>query len=263
MNYLLQNRQKKSLRRTVLIIVLLILFFILLSMASPNLLPGKLNTLGKPFWKFRSFVVSRVSVKIESLQSKESLVRKNKNLQRELRETRIKLLEKNLLLQENQELKEILGRTLEREVLLARVLSKPPQSLYDSIIIDIGKNQSLKKGQRVYLSDFVLIGKIEEVYGNTSKVKLLSAPGEEYEIEIGTENIPAIARGLGGGNFEIRLPRGVDVEIGDEVVVPSLNTSLLGIVEEIDSKAQDPFQKILFKNPFNLSQIKWIQVIIN
>jgi rod shape-determining protein MreC len=241
-------------------VVILLLAFI--SSVSPNLIPGKFNIIGKPLWQLRTYINSQTSLVFNLLRTKSNLIKENKELESNLIALNIKLLEKDLLQKENEELKNILGRSSKTNFLLSRILSKPPQSFYDSLIIDIGKNKGLTKGQEVYASDFVLIGKIDEIYGSTSKVKLFSSPGEEHEIEIGEENIRAIAVGLGGGNFEIKLPRGVDVKVGDHISSPSLNTSLLGIVATVEVKEGDPFQKVLFKNPFNFSQTKWVQVKI-
>jgi len=91
-------------------------------------------------------------------------------------------------------------------------------------------------------------------------VKLLSAPGNKYDVEIGSESIPAIAEGLGSGNFKIELPRGVDIKVGDEVISPALSIKLLGIVEYIDATPQNSIQKILFKSPVNINQIKWVLI---
>jgi rod shape-determining protein MreC len=261
MNYLLKNRRRKF-KKGLVITILVIIVFAFLSSLSPNLIPGKLNVIGKPFWQLRLYLNSQTSLGFNLLKIKADLIRENQELKSNLADLRVRLLEKDLLLKENEELKNLLGRSDETDFLLSRILSKPPQSPYDSLIIDIGENKGLIKGQEVYASDFVLIGKIDEVYSNTSKVKLFSAPGEEHEVEIGEENIRTTAIGLGGGNFEIKLPRGVDVKVGDQISSPSLNINMLGIIETIETKPQNPFQKILFKNPFNFSQTKWVQVKI-
>lgn len=226
---------------------------------SPNTLPGKFNVLGKPFWKVRELTTESLSGFLNTLNSKTFLVTENKRLQNELHEATKDTIKMKLLLKENEDLKNILGRRSESKRILARVLSKAGQSPYGTLIIDIGESE-ISKNQEVFSGNSILIGLVDEVYESTAKVKLLSAPGNRYEVEIGEDAIPGLALGLGGGNFEIELPRGIDIEVEDEIISPALSIKFLGIVEHIDSKPQNSFQKILFKSPININQIKWVEV---
>ncbi|MDP3962635.1 MAG: hypothetical protein Q8Q03_02095, partial [bacterium] len=79
------------------------------------------------------------------------------------------------LQKENEELKELFGRTEKSDKLLAVILKKPPVSAYDVFILDIGDDKGLKKGDRVYARGDILIGEIAEVNGRTSKAKLYSS----------------------------------------------------------------------------------------
>jgi len=80
-------------------------------------------------------------------------------------------------------------------------------------------------------------------------------------VSIGPENIAAEAIGRGGGNFIVKLPRGVGVEKGDIITMPDISARIFAVVEEIESNPSDPFVTILFKNPVNFNEIKWVQVI--
>jgi len=257
MKYPLRNKRKN---KTLLYVVLfIIIVFYLITFFYPNLIPGKFNSLGRPLWQFRELVLENLNELKSILNSKSSLVIENKELKEEVLTKNQKLLEVELLKKENEELKNILGRNTSIKRIVARVLSKTNQSLYDTLIIDIGDLKT-KVGQEVFSGNSILIGTIDKVYSNTARVKLLSAPGNKYEVQLGEEAIPAIAEGLGKGNFEIKLPRGVDVNVGDEIVSPNLSIKLLGIVEYIDSTPQNSIQKILFKSPININQIKWVEI---
>jgi cell shape-determining protein MreC len=261
MKYHLKNkvRGNRKSNKTFFTVFFLVILLGLISILSPSTLPGRLNNLGKPVWKSREVILESFSGLRNILNSKSFLITENKKLKDELqtaRETNIKI---NLLEKENKELKNILGRRTEAQRILARVLSKAGQSPYGTIIIDVGLNK-VSKNQEVFSGDSILIGLIDEVYKKTAKVKLLSAPGTSYEVEIGEEAIPATAIGLGGGNFEIKLPRGVDIKIGDAVIAPNLSIRLLGIVDYVDAELQNSIQKILFKSPINTNQIKWVEI---
>jgi rod shape-determining protein MreC len=251
-------KRKKSFFVVLIISIILVLF----GLFSPNLIPGKLNEIGKPLWKFRELLVQKLTDTKDFLNTKKSLIENNNKLKEENINLKQKLVTFNLLEKENEELKNILGRESGDNRTIARVLSKARQSPYGTIVIDIG-NEKVFIGQEVFYEDSIIIGLIDEVYDNTAKVKLLSAPGNKYEVEIGEESIPGHAEGLGNGNFEIKLPRGVDVSKGDEIVSPNLSIKLLGIVEHIDLRPENSLQTILFKTPVNINQIKWVEIISN
>lgn len=54
------------------------------------------------------------------------------------------------LLQENNELKSMLGRPVPQNSVLATVLSKPPFSAYDTLVVDAGSVQDVETGDKVY-----------------------------------------------------------------------------------------------------------------
>ena len=78
---------------------------------------------------------------------------------------------------------------------------------------------------------------------------------------IGDSAIGAEAKGLGGGNFEIELPRNVDVFVGDSIYVSDINPRVLGTIEYINSDPNDVFERILFKSPVNLFSLRFVDVI--
>ncbi|HJN62619.1 MAG TPA: rod shape-determining protein MreC [Candidatus Paceibacterota bacterium] len=238
-------------------VVALIFIFILVNLFIPNIIPGKFNSLGKPIWKLREGILEKFGEVGGVLHSKSSLVVENKRLRSELKSAELLNIKVNLLERENRELKNLSTRETVSGDLL-RVLSKASQSPYDTLIIDID-NKKVSVGQEVFSEEEILIGVIDEIYKDSARVRLLSSAGNKYNVEIGDESIEGIAEGLGGGNFEITLPRGVDAEVGDEIISPDLAVKLLGIVEHIESKPQNSFQKILFKSPVNINQIKWVK----
>ena len=77
------------------------------------------------------------------------------------------------------------------------------------------------------------------------------------------ENLFVNLIGRGGGNFEIDIPRGINIKYGTEVIIPSLNSYLVAITEKIISDLRDPFQKILLKSPVNIQHLKFVQVLVD
>ena len=195
------------------------------------------------------------------LGDKQALIKENEELKIANETLEAVTLLRDLLLEENTELKESLGRVSTDRLLRGVVLSSPEASPYDTFIIDIGSSDGVVANELVSYSG-IIIGRIAEVYGQSSLVKLLSAPGEEYDVRIGSPAVSAKAVGRGGGNFEVTLPRGILVSEGDRVVVPSISSRPFGIVGAVGQGNSPTFQKILFRNPFNLFYISAVDVII-
>lgn len=174
----------------------------------------------------------------------------------ELQNTTIKLLQ-----EENIELKEALGRNASSTVIISYILKKPPFSAYDSLVLDVGSDDGVKVGDKVYAIGGVLIGEIIEVSGNKiSRVKLYSSYGEKYEVFIGQSNIQTTAFGRGGGSFEITLPRDAKIYENDIITVPNIKSSVFGIVRKIETLPAKAFSTILFSQPVNIYEQKWVEI---
>lgn len=217
----------------------------------------------EPLWKAGNRMSNTASSYSAFLDSKETLEGRNDELEKEVQELRLKLLSKDLLLKENKELKAILGRVSDQRAILATVLSRPNNSPYDTLIIDIGKDKGIEKGDKVLVAGEIVVGTVGEVYARSSKVELYSSPGLTRDVVLGGSGIPATAKGKGVGNFEIILPRDVSVVLGDVVTIPDIDLTVLGSVLYIGKDPNSPFQTILVKSPVNFSELKWVEVVIS
>lgn len=262
MNFYQQNRASRTnLRRKTITILVLILILTALQFTHSNPFSGMMHTLARPVLVAKQKVVQKGAVYFSLLYDKRSLIEENKMLQEKLAMLMHLQLKESLLREENIMLKTLLGRGEARHMVLATVLTRPNVSLYDTFIVDVGRTSSISKGDQVaVLGDFV-IGTIEEVYRNSSLVTLFSAPGVKTNALIGPTKLLVIAEGRGGGNFEARLPHGIDIQKNDVIVLPNINTQVLGVVEEIIATPTGAFQTILFKNPINMAEVAFVQII--
>jgi len=264
MNYPLKNNSKpgnknRRLKIAAIIFIFAAIFFISLTGA----FRGFINKIALPFWKFDNYVTLKFSNAFSIIGSKRSLILENRRLNLELNKIKTDLSLQKIIRKENENLKALFGRSEgKKNVVLAAVLVKPSVSPFDVIIIDIGKDKGVKEGDRVLYEGAVAIGEVEEAYSRSSKVKLYSSPGEKFVALIGETSAQVEMEGLGGGNFAAKLPRDVEVKKGDAAVVPSISTSVFGFVENIELNPTDSFQKIIFKIPANLSELKWVTVEI-
>lgn len=173
-----------------------------------------------------------------------------------------KFLISDQLRAENEELKSLLSRTNDKKLVLASIVSRPPQSPYDVVIIDAGSDNGVEPGMKVTVYSSIIMGYVAEVFPKISKVKLISSSDEETSVVIVIENekVAAVGVGLGGGNMEIKIPNSIQVSSGDKITTAGTFPLLVGIAEKIEMNLPDPFQKILFRSPFNLQQVKYVTI---
>lgn len=254
------NRTKINARRTMFFslsgVVLIACGFIF----APAFFFSSISKVFSPIWRFEFFALGSFENAMALFRSKSSLVRENESLrieQENLSAERLYLAE---LVAQNEEFKELLGRSEGISRVLGIVLRRPPFSPYDSLILDAGLRQGVSIGDKVYGPGQVLIGDIVETESSISKVELYSSPGKETLVLIGARSISGTAIGRGGGNFILSLPIDVIVEKGDVIKAPSINVSILGIIEHIEVDSAESIQTIYFKSPFNINDINAVDI---
>ncbi len=259
------SRKRRWLHHPIYLAVGFILCLIIFDQGLSRL-AGPALSLAKPWWRGRDVVVNALTGLGHPLTSRAELVTDNENLRQRLAQFEALRLSREALLSENIRLRAVLGRAEPAEVnrTFAYIISHSNTLPYDVLIIDIGSTNStkaLKVGDLVTTDTGTLIGLVAEVYGDQSKVRLFSAYGERLPISLGSNNFAAEAFGLGGGNFKVRLPKGVAIAIGDYVRVPRYGLEqILGVVAEVKETPSQPFVDIFFKTPLNLNELDLVEV---
>lgn len=263
MNYLLKSSsfddRKKNAKKKVfaVILVLFIAIIILASTPARNIL----FFVAEPIWKVKNLIAD--SSFFEYFRTKQGLIDERVAIERKLFMVGDLLALNETLKKENETLKSLLGRQdTKLKTVLASILAKPPQLPYDSLLIDIGENQQIKVGDQVVANTNIYIGEVSEVLSHSAKVSLYSTPGRKLSVVLGASAVTAEAVGIGGGNFNILLPREVEVKEGDVIVIPAITSNVFGIVEKVDFQDKDSAQKVLFKSPVNISELSFVEVVI-
>lgn len=164
---------------------------------------------------------------------------------------------------DNEQLKGLLGRKFdETPSVIASVISRPPQTPYDSIIVDAGINQSVRVGDVVYGGVDYAIGKVSAVYARSSLVTLFSSSGQKADVVVGTTSSSsmAVVEGRGGGNFYIKLPKNVEALVGAPILWPDSGVILLGSVEKVDSDSGGTYSYLYFKSPVNMQILRYVEI---
>ena len=245
------DKRRKAVIYTCGVIVILIAAF---QFFMPHFLPGLWTNLARPFWR------EEFGIGSGTLSSQDQLLNENEDLKRQLADDQVRMQSVSSLEDQNNELLNILGRASTTPYILAAVLKRPPYSPYDELVIDIGKDHGVSTSSLVYAPGNVLIGRVTDVMSETSKVILLSSPGQQYQVLVGGAHTPATATGRGGGQYQAQVSRDVKVQEGDYVSDPSLNDRVFGIVTSVLSDPADPFATVLFAPPVNLYQLRWVLI---
>jgi cell shape-determining protein MreC len=266
MSYLLDKKlkNKKNLKIALSVVVLLILFFFRISIF------GGLSSVSQKV--FRPVLVAGNSIeeKMKSFGayfvSKSYLYNQNQKLQAEVDFNNARNANYDSVVADNASLKEILGRNVNvqgsalHKIILAAILAKPNQSLYDILLIDAGASEGIKVGDIVFALGNVPVGRVDIVYDNSSKVVLFSNPGETTEGVVSGKGIFLELIGRGGGNFEIIMPKDFTLQKGDQAVLPGINSYVLAIAQTVISDPRDPFNKMLLTSPVNIQEQKFVEV---
>jgi cell shape-determining protein MreC len=255
--YLQKNRSNKSNFKNALIILgVFILGFLLLSIFKTSVLFSL-----SPIWNLKQIVLNESVDLVSFFRSKDSLINENKFLKEQLRSQETLLVSFNALNNNYTNLLQDLGQLPKEVKVAAGVLTTPPQSLYDVLVIDAGSDKGVFTGSQVTLPFGALIGNITAVSDKTSQVTLLSSFGVKTEAVLERSQTPVTLTGQGGGNIVIRVPRDIEVVKGDRVISPGLNPRFLGAVEEISSVSTDSFKRVVSVIPGGIYQIRFVYVL--
>lgn len=142
------------------------------------------------------------------------------------------------------------------EYLVAKIVTKTPGS--DILLIDKGKDDGVFEGQVVLGKEKVLFGKIERVYENFSKLRLISS--KNFKLLVRKEGLEKDLLLEGRGNLELILnlvPRDVALESDQKIFTSPSQTDfpayiLVGEIKEINKKETLPYQQAKIK-PYFLS----------
>lgn len=257
MNYLPKNRHKKNFSRKIIFIIGLFIAGAIVSSFFDNLL----IKIASPLWHAENGFSRSLGKSVDFFRSRQTLIRENTALKDRVSSLEFEVSQLSLKRDEVDNLTSLLGRTVRRESIAASVLTHPPQSPYDLIVIDAGLYDGILIGARVTLPEGPEMGVVSEVFPTFSKVKLFSTGGEKTSAVLERHQMPVELEGMGGGNFKVVVPRETEVVVGDRILSASLSSSLVAVVEDVKVTPTDAFKEILAKSPANIFSIRYVSIL--
>jgi rod shape-determining protein MreC len=171
--------------------------------------------------------------------------------------------------QENINLKEALeykNAHSEMELLLAEIIGLDPTNFYDSLLLDKGSEDGAREGMAVvYLG--VLVGKIDQVTPNTSRVILITSKDSIVQVMLESSRTTGILKGGISGMTLENIPLDTPVVESENVITSGLGGKLpKGIFvgnagSEVSAKS-DIFKTIEIKSPINFTKLENLFIII-
>lgn len=141
---------------------------------------------------------------------------------------------------------------------IAGVLSRPPETPYDTLIVDKGTKAGVRVGQEAFGSGHVPIGVVSAVTSDFARVTLFSAPGMSVSARLGIHELPFTLTGAGGGALTGVVTRSTQFAVGDTVFVDGPGAEPVGKVVRIDDDPTAPSVTLQIQPAVNLFSLSWV-----
>lgn len=255
-NYLPKNRLRRPYFRRIAILAVVFVFGAFVF----SFFDGAIISIVSPAWRAENIIARSLRNSFTLFSSQKTLVAENAALKEKVSSLEADIFSlSSEMIQENV-LLELVGRRPDSNMVAAAVLTRPPQTPYDIIIIDTGSEESVALGSEVSLPEGPILGAVSEVFPKRARVKLFSASGEETNAVLERDGVSVVLEGAGGGSFKFIIPRDIRVEKGDKILSLGIVPSLLAIVREVSTRSTDSFQEVLAQGPTNIFALRFVFV---
>jgi cell shape-determining protein MreC len=153
----------------------------------------------------------------------------------------------------------MLGSSEEQRI-VAGVIGRPPGVPYDQIYLDRGIRDGVKEGAYVYFGNDQVVGYVNRVFNESALVRLFSSPGFVATVYVLGPDIYTYARGVGGGVIEITVPQGINLAVGNTVILPTLTPAIVGGVHAVDAVSTEPEQRGYVISSVPIQEIRYVTV---
>jgi rod shape-determining protein MreC len=222
-----------------------------------------------PFQK----VFYSVSVGVEGTRDFLGSIGQLKNENEKLLFENQELLAKNATLVDMQSENTILREQLsllprdKYDLMAATVISQDPNGMGNWLEIDRGTSQGVAVGMPVIVSKGVLIGRIQEVGINTSKIMLLTNSKSTINVMTSKNNTKGVSRGEYGLGIIFDMILQTDaIAIGDDVVTSGIGGGVprglyVGLVRDVHASDDHLFQQAVIASPLAVSKLQTVFII--
>lgn len=171
---------------------------------------------------------------------------------------------------ENRRLREQLSffETTQYSHIGARVVGRSIDPIGTTIIIDKGLKDGVKKGDSIIIGEGVLVGRVARVEDNSSVILLINDTQSRIAATVlnGSHSIGVVEGGFGivvRMNF---IPQNEEINPGDTIITSGLEAGIprglvIGTIEVVEKKPQEPFQAAVLAPVHNLNDLTVVSVL--
>jgi cell shape-determining protein MreC len=251
------RRTSSKTRRYWLITLIAIIF---IGFISPWLISKISALILYPFHATSAWIKNSDGILPTYLRSKDELVSEIESLKMQMSADTGTQQSIERLLEENMQLRSLAKAGNSENRLAARVLARPNRLAYDLLQIDKGSNDGVIPGSPVYTGLDSVVGVVVQVAANYSFVDLFTSPGFESSAFIIGPNIFSTIDGMGGGVARLRLPQGIDIVVGQLVILPGISSGVYGEIVHIENEPTQPEQYGYVVPPVALNSLQYVSV---
>ncbi|MFB6226366.1 MAG: rod shape-determining protein MreC [Candidatus Paceibacteria bacterium] len=249
-----------------------VVFFLILGHFLGWLTPieGALKRIINPVSKRLYSLSVNINNKISFSTDVEEIKAENRSLRKKIKQYKVKQSKIKQLKQENRHLKKTLNFFKKNKLksVGANVIGKDIQQTAQTLVLDKGSSDGVKKGNPVIVLDGAIVGKIAQVSKNTSIVRLLHDSQSKIAGTVlnKDKSIGLVEGGFGINLFLNYIPQNEQIYIGDTIVTSGLDSKMprglaIGEVEAIEESPYQPFQRAVIKPIVDLSKVTYVSII--
>lgn len=151
---------------------------------------------------------------------------------------------------------------------VGRVLSREPGSLVEAVLIDLGERHGIRVGMPV-VTERGLVGRVSEVYGNTSRVLLITDSDSMVNAMLQNSRLRGVLRGRANQPPVLDyLPPDQPVPVGDIVLTSGEAGNFpagipIGQVISVEHNDVEMFQRAVVRTTVDFNSLENVLVVTN
>lgn len=253
------SRRTSQIKKRIGIAILVGVVLLVLIWVTPRALGAIASLIFTPIQSAKLWLSESTSNLPTYLRDRNELIEENLSLKEELALDGGNDRSIHLLKKENEELRALLGEESEQR-LLAAIIGRPNALPYDVLVIDRGANEGVVKDAPVYIGDNRVIGLVTKVFAESAVIELVTTPGFVTSVFVVGPDIYTNAVGVGGGQLRVGVPQGINLNVGDPVILPAVKSGVYGEINHIDSLPTQPEQYGYVSTDIPIQSLRYVAV---
>lgn len=143
--------------------------------------------------------------------------------------------------------------------MIAKIIRRPPFTVFDTYIIDKGESDGIKIGDKAYAYGMI-VGEVKNVAETNAVINLYSSPREKKLLTFGTSSIQYEAQGNSNGVLRTDIPKDANVQNGMVVTAGDRNATLYGTVSAIEDNSDGATKAVFISLPFDINDTGWFVI---